>query len=228
MARAGTCVHMHVVERLVNDINHEYQISLGHSYTERFKRILCGELCGGHCQDQYIQPSRTEVIRSPIQLQANLGDRQAADKICCSGCHFMKVNGRALYTRNNSHLNRPRGDCFCSHPDAEAAFRVICPQSSRMPGFISFTKGSSDEPDIQGAPRWCPLRLCEKPREISGKAALQIIESRKPRGLFFHSDEKGGYTGIDNRTGNAWCEEFPTKHACVKWLLSDCTAEEVL
>lgn len=228
MARTGTCIHMRRIENIVHDINREYQISLDHSYLERFKRILCGELCGGYCQDRYIQSSRAGDARAPIQPQVNTTASQLADNICCSGCRFMKVNGRALYTRNNSHLSRPRGDCLCSHPDAEAAFRLICPQSSRMPGFISFTKGSSDMPSIQGTPRWCPLRLCKKPREIDKRAALQIIESRKPRGLFFHGDEKVGYTGIDNRTGNAWCEEFPTKHACVKWLLSECTAEEVL
>lgn len=227
MARAGTCIHMRRIEDIVYDINHEYQIDLDHSYVEQFKRVLCGELCGGLCQDRYIRPAQKVATKPPVPVQENSKAIWSAKKFHCSACHFMKVNRRALHTKNNSHLNQPRGDCFCSHPDAEAAFRVLCPQSRRMPRFIAFTKGASGEPNIQGAPRWCPLRLCEKPREVSKKAALQIIECHKPEGLFFHVNEAGGYTGIDNRTGDAWCEDFPSKHACVRWLTSDCTAEEV-
>lgn len=86
-----------------------------------------------------------------------------------------------------------------------------------MEGFIAFTKGGSDEPDIKTAPKWCPRRLMETPREISKKAAYRVIDTRKPLGLFFLK-EGTGYTGIDNRTGEAWTEEFTAKDDCLSWL----------
>lgn len=47
--------------------------------------------------------------------------------------------------------------------------------------------------------------------------ATEIIEHRGRRGLFV---QKCGetYVGIDNRTGDAWVEEFPTLTDCLMWL----------
>ncbi len=56
-----------------------------------------------------------------------------------------------------------------------------------------------------------------KPREISEKDATIIIERRHPYGLFFLKDGSV-YVGIDNRDGDAWTEEFPTKRKCLEWL----------
>jgi len=52
--------------------------------------------------------------------------------IRCATCPLMKLTGRAKRTGNNSHLALPRGDCFCEHPDATAAFEMVCPRSPRM------------------------------------------------------------------------------------------------
>lgn len=59
--------------------------------------------------------------------------------------------------------------------------------------------------------------LTYKPRKMSEKDATIIIESRHPYGLFFLK-EGNVYVGIDNRDGDAWTEEFPTKRKCLKWL----------
>jgi hypothetical protein len=75
---------------------------------------------------------------------------------------------------------------------------------------------------------------------ISADEAKEIIETREPRGLFLYIEN--GYVistangnvnlvhigniddtkiiGIDNRTGDAWTEEFDTYEDCVKWLLN--------
>ena len=78
---------------------------------------------------------------------------------------------------------------------------------------------------------------------ISADEAKEIIETREPRGLFLYIEN--GYViptgvngnvnlvhigniddtkiiGIDNRTGDAWTEEFDTYEDCVKWLYEDC------
>lgn len=75
---------------------------------------------------------------------------------------------------------------------------------------------------------------------IDAKEAKEIIETREPRGLFLYIEN--GYViptgvngnvnlvhigniddtkiiGIDNRTGDAWTEEFDTYEDCVKWLI---------
>lgn len=53
--------------------------------------------------------------------------------------------------------------------------------------------------------------------EITSKEAMQIIENRKPLGIFYVK-ENGKYVGIDNRTGDAWTEEFKSLSACEAWL----------
>lgn len=137
--------------------------------------------------------------------------------IRCATCYMMTIAGRAKETGNNSHFAGTRGKCYCGHPGAEDAFKFLCRDSSRMPGFVAFTRKGGNEPDIKTAPRWCPRRMAEVATEIGKREAYQIIDSRRPLGLFFLK-EGDGYTGIDNRTGDAWTEEFPTKSECLKWL----------
>jgi len=147
--------------------------------------------------------------------------------IRCAGCQHMEITGRAEDTRNNAHLNQPRGRCFCRHPEAIEAFQVVCPQSRRMAGFIAFTRGGTNIPDVKTAPRWCPLKLCRTPHQVDKATASQIITTFKPRGMFYLRSETG-YTGIDNRSGDAWCETFRNKAACLKWLTSYDEAEDAL
>lgn len=137
--------------------------------------------------------------------------------IRCASCPMMKIIGRFKYTGNNDHLSRPRGICLCGHKEADASFQLISPRASSGPGFIAYTKGGTDEPDIKTAPRWCPRKIASEPREISREDANTIIESRHPYGLFFLKDGSV-YVGIDNRDGDAWTEEFPTKRKCLEWL----------
>jgi len=56
-----------------------------------------------------------------------------------------------------------------------------------------------------------------EPKEISQEEALSLIETREPQGLFYLRDGKV-YVGIDNRTHDAWTEEFPAKGQCLRWL----------
>ena len=138
------------------------------------------------------------------------------DDIRCATCPLMKLTGRARYTSNNSHMALPKGDCFCNHPDAHSAFELICPRSPRAACFIGYTKDRSDKPDIKTAPRWCPRKMAVRPMEISKIQGYQVIETRRPRGLFFVVGSV--VTGIDNRDGDAWTEDFPTNRECLKWL----------
>lgn len=53
--------------------------------------------------------------------------------------------------------------------------------------------------------------------KITPAEATQIIETREPRGMFY-CIEGGRYVGIDNRTGDAWTEDFSSLAACKRWL----------
>ena len=53
--------------------------------------------------------------------------------------------------------------------------------------------------------------------QINLKRAIQIIRTREPKGQFI-VQEKHKYVGIDNRDGDAWCEEFDTEQKCKEWL----------
>jgi len=54
---------------------------------------------------------------------------------------------------------------------------------------------------------------------VTSEEASKIIETRKPKGMFYLLDN-GVHVGIDNRTGDAWTEDFKSKAACSKWLRS--------
>jgi len=56
---------------------------------------------------------------------------------------------------------------------------------------------------------------------ITNKEASGIISKREPRGLFCYIDITNGkekHVGIDNRTGDAWTEEFDSLCQCQRWL----------
>lgn len=55
------------------------------------------------------------------------------------------------------------------------------------------------------------------PKRVSKIKARKVITTRKPRGTFYTHDGIF-YVGIDNRTGDAWTEDFVSKTACIKWL----------
>jgi hypothetical protein len=52
---------------------------------------------------------------------------------------------------------------------------------------------------------------------VSQSEAQAIIDTREPKGLFY-TIGGGIYVGIDNRTGDAWVEEFKTEQECMSWL----------
>lgn len=62
--------------------------------------------------------------------------------------------------------------------------------------------------------------------QATQKEVKAIIDTGKPKGLFFIGSAKDGYTGIDNRTGDAWTEEFQRLHSCVEWLIGKAPREE--
>lgn len=49
------CKLMSDVERVVKDIERQYGIRLDYQYTERLKRPICSEVCGGRCREKYIK-----------------------------------------------------------------------------------------------------------------------------------------------------------------------------
>jgi hypothetical protein len=55
-------------------------------------------------------------------------------------------------------------------------------------------------------------------KKVTSMEATAIIESRQSRGMFYTIDN-GVYVGIDNRTGNAWTEDFKSLGACKRWLI---------
>ena len=54
-------------------------------------------------------------------------------------------------------------------------------------------------------------------KHITREEASKIIETREPRGLFYEIDGDL-HVGIDNKSGDAWVEEFKTPEECLNWL----------
>jgi hypothetical protein len=55
-------------------------------------------------------------------------------------------------------------------------------------------------------------------REITKEEALEIIEMRKPEGLFLQIESDNSWTAIDNSTGDTWTENFEEKETAIDWL----------
>lgn len=57
---------------------------------------------------------------------------------------------------------------------------------------------------------------------IEPSEALKVVEDRQPLGMFYTTERRRdgsrGTVGIDNRTGDAWTEEFSSLFQCLKWL----------
>lgn len=53
---------------------------------------------------------------------------------------------------------------------------------------------------------------------IEQNQAYSIIDKREPLGTFYYQTEDNMWVAIDNRTGDAWTEEFTTKEQCLAWL----------
>ncbi len=56
-----------------------------------------------------------------------------------------------------------------------------------------------------------------KIKKVSVKKVNEVIESRKPKGLFY-TRSKEMFVACDNRTGDAWTEEFKTEKDCINFL----------
>ena len=54
-------------------------------------------------------------------------------------------------------------------------------------------------------------------KKVTPAEADKIIETREPIGLFYTISD-GRYVGIDNRTGDAWTEDFESLGTCKRWL----------
>ena len=72
-------------------------------------------------------------------------------------------------------------------------------------------------------------------KKVTLKEADKIINNREPEGLFYikikhycpaeENLRTTRYIAIDNRTGEAWTEEFSTLRSCKKWLLGEAPDE---
>ena len=62
-------------------------------------------------------------------------------------------------------------------------------------------------------------------RYVNENEAAAIVERREPKGLFV-LDTGIEIVGIDNRTGDAWTEEFPDLTECLLWLAGEREKEE--
>jgi len=54
-------------------------------------------------------------------------------------------------------------------------------------------------------------------QQVTDKEIDLIINNREPKGLFYYID-KEVIVACDNRTGDAWTEEFKTVALAKKWL----------
>lgn len=61
------------------------------------------------------------------------------------------------------------------------------------------------------------------PRELTRDEISELLRNKskegryEPLGLFYHRSGKS-VTGIDNSTGDAWTEDFPSLETCLAWL----------
>lgn len=69
------------------------------------------------------------------------------------------------------------------------------------------------------------------PATVSESYLAAVIEARRPLGLFLaraaaKSRPGARWVAVDNSTGDAWTEEFPSLAAAMAWLVGDGEADE--
>ena len=69
------------------------------------------------------------------------------------------------------------------------------------------------------------------PATVSESYLAAVIEAQRPLGLFLarataKSRPGARWVAVDNSTGDAWTEEFPSLAAALAWLVGDGEAEE--
>ena len=69
------------------------------------------------------------------------------------------------------------------------------------------------------------------PATVSESYLAGVIEARRPLGLFLarataKSQPGARWIAVDNSTGDAWTEDFPSLAAAIAWLVGDGEAEE--
>ena len=108
-------------------------------------------------------------------------------------------------------------------PDSDNFLKVVCDSLNGIAykddAQIADTethKWYGEEPRIEVTIREAAGEYAIK--KIDAGTAAQIIETRKPLGLFWHVGESGTFVGIDNRRGDAWTEEFQKLASCKRWL----------
>lgn len=145
------------------------------------------------------------------------------NEIRCATCGCVNVPERSRSTKNNEHLERPRGYCYCTYDGAKEAFllRSNFDGSCKHGVGIGWSVGASDIPAIKTAPVWCPRKLMFHPLQTSYERLQKVIETRLPRGLVWALDIwTGKYIAVDNRHGTAVTREFETARLCKGWLNS--------
>ena len=55
-------------------------------------------------------------------------------------------------------------------------------------------------------------------QKVTKQEMSRIIEERQPLGMFYTIEKGRIYVGCDNRTGDAWTEDFKSLSACKRWL----------
>lgn len=125
-------------------------------------------------------------------------------------------------TKKMPGLEAKREYYCCTHSDAEAAYELFprCKDKPDTPGRIECIRKGNPEMRIKGSPKWCPRKIVNTPQEVDKHGAYYIINRRLPHGVFYCKEANGTYVGIDNRTGDAWVEEFDFLEPCLRWLVS--------
>lgn len=54
--------------------------------------------------------------------------------------------------------------------------------------------------------------------KVTPQEIINIIDTYKPKGLFYCIGEDGTFTAVDNSTGEAWTENFKTHREVYKFL----------
>lgn len=138
------------------------------------------------------------------------------NEISCRTCKMVR-------TKTMPGLEAKQQYYCCTHPDAVAANTLFPRYKDKQDtyGRIECIRNGKPDMRIKSAPRWCPRKIEHVPREVDRHGAYYIINHRAPIGMFYCKEDDETYVGIDNRTGDAWVEEFETLRDCQEWLVSN-------
>lgn len=182
---------------------------------QREMQDLCTRVCVGPLNSFHLAYQEEGMAVARIRLSEKLRQFKELSRLTKRSTAEDRVVREALLDLAGSaimaamELDRANEDSKGAAPASANASDTASASKKTQPGKVPTKQVSPSNVQKEKPPVYA----------VSPYRASKIIETRKPLGLFI-TKEGDLYVGIDNRTGDAWTEDFDCFGKCLAWLVA--------